>query len=261
MKLGIYQFCPEWGRVEENLKKIYNKLNSNSDVELWVLPELSTTGYQFRSKDELQELAEEFPSGKTAQKMMQLTAEKQNAVIIGVAEKSGDNFYNSAAIFEKGKFLGIYRKIHLFYKEKNFFTPGNEKPKVYDVMGSKVGVMICFDWIFPEIARSLALQGAELIAHSANLVLPYCQEAMITRSIENRVFTATANRLGTENRDGEELIFTGKSQFTDFKGNRISQLKIDEENVLICNMNLQLAKNKNITNLNNLFDDRRTDLY
>ena len=261
MNIGIYQFFPQWGKVEENTQKIINKLSEYSDVDLWVLPELCTTGYQFISKEELASLAEEFPAGKTAQAIMQLTKEKQNVVILGVAEKEGDNIYNSSAIFEKGKFIGIYRKIHLFYKEKNVFTPGNKAPEVYDVMGAKVGPMICFDWIFPEIARSLALQGAELLAHSANLVLPYCQAAMITRSIENRVFTATANRLGAENRDGEELTFTGRSQFTDYKGNRICQLGIDEENVLITQLDLSLARDKKITELNDLFLDRKMNLY
>jgi len=101
--------------------------------------------------------------------------------------------------------LGTYRKIHLFYKEKLYFAPGENPPKVFNVNGVNIGVMICFDWIFPETARTLSLQGAELIAHPANLVLPYCQNAMITRSIENRVFTATANRVGSELREDEQL--------------------------------------------------------
>ena len=261
MKVGIYQFSPQWGEVNKNLEKIYNKLTDYSGVELWILPELCTTGYQFASLEELEQLAENFPEGKTAKQMLQLTKAKQNAVILGVLEKAKEGFYNSVAVFEKGKFRGIYRKIHLFYKEKKFFLPGNEKPKVYDIMGAKIGLMICFDWIYPEVARSLALQGAELIAHSTNLVMPYCQEAMVTRSIENRVFTAIANRIGWENRDGEKLTFTGKSQITDYRGNRVAQLKMDEENTLIADLDLPLAKDKNITPLNHLFDDRRPDLY
>lgn len=261
MKTGIFQFFPQWGEPEQNVAKICHQLQSHDDVELWILPELCVSGYQFTYVTEAAAFAEEYPDGETAQRMMALTSEKQNAVILGVAEKEGDNIYNSAAVFEKGKFLGTYRKIHLFYKEKEIFTPGNRQPRVYDIMGAKVGVMICFDWIFPEIARSLALQGAELLAHSANLVLPYCQEAMITRSIENRVFTATANRIGSENRGGEELIFTGKSQFTDCGGKRISQLGEKAEKVLIANLDITLARNKKITETNDLFLDRRTELY
>lgn len=261
MKVGIYQFYPQWGHVQKNLINITETITSYPDVDLWVLPELCTTGYQFTSKEELMPLAEEFPTGFTAKTLIQLTKELNNAIVIGVAEKSGTNIYNSAAIFQQGKFEGIYRKIHLFYKEKNVFTPGNEKPKVYNLMGTMVGVMICFDWIFPETARTLALKGAEVIAHSTNLVLPYCQQAMITRSIENRIFTATANRIGTENRDDEELTFTGMSQVTDFSGNRLGQLTDNEENVLIVDIDPAQAQDKNITTLNNLFNDRRTNLY
>ncbi|MBN2280994.1 MAG: acyltransferase [Candidatus Marinimicrobia bacterium] len=261
MKIGVYQFYPEWGQKEQNLLKIREAIYFHKNVDLWVLPELCTTGYQFTSKAELTALAEEFPDGETAHEIMQMTADLQNALIIGVAEKAGSDVFNSAAVFEKGNFLGTYRKIHLFYKEKNYFTPGEEIPRVFDIMGARVGVMICFDWIFPETARTLALQGAELLAHSANLVLPYCQQAMITRSIENRCFTVTANRIGSEERDGEKLVFTGMSQATDYTGVRLAQLKEDEEKVLIADMDLALANNKNITTMNHLFEDRRINLY
>jgi len=261
LKLGLYQFAPEWGDIRGNLDNIVARLTASDPVDLWILPELCTTGYQFKTRVELQELAEEFPGGQTSQRMMSLTKTQQNAVIIGVAEKVNQKIYNSAAIFEKGEFKGIYRKIHLFYKEKDVFDAGNEVPKVYDIMGAKVGVMICFDWIFPEISRSLALAGADLLAHSANLVLPYCQAAMITRSIENHLFTATANRIGTENRYGEELTFTGMSQVTDFKGERLQQLPANEESLLITEIDPVLARNKKITNRNDLFLDRQTGLY
>jgi len=69
----------------------------------------------------------------------------------------------------------------------------------------RVGMMVCFDWAFPEVARALALKGADLIGHPANLVLTYCQQAMVTRCIENLVFAVTANRYGTEERPHGEL--------------------------------------------------------
>ncbi|MFP4546909.1 MAG: nitrilase-related carbon-nitrogen hydrolase [Fidelibacterota bacterium] len=261
MQLGLYQFNPEWGNIKGNLETILNKLNSFDKVDLWVLPELCTTGYQFKSRKELQNFAEEFPGGQTSQAMMALTKKRQNAVVIGVAEKISGKLFNSAAIFEKGEFKGIYRKIHLFYKEKDVFDSGNEPPGIYNIMGAKTGVMICFDWIFPEISRTLALKGAELLIHPANLVLPHCQDAMITRSLENQIFTVTANRIGTEDHYGEKLTFTGMSQVTDCKGKRLGQLKADEENVLVMEIDPALAKNKKITNRNDLFKDRQTDLY
>ena len=261
MKLALYQSYPEWGKVEQNLLKIEKKLVAHPEVDLWILPELCITGYKFKSKKELLPYAEEFPSGVTARKILQLTSELQNAVIMGVAEKVGGKVYNSAAVFEKGKFVGLYRKIHLFDKEKYVFTAGNKRPEVFEIMDTKVGVMICFDWIYPEVARSLALQGAELIAHCTNLVLPFCQKAMATRSIENRIYTATSNRIGVENHIGEELRFTGQSQVVDVNGKILSQASENSEDVIITDIDPVKSRDKKITPLNSLFDDRKVNLY
>jgi len=71
-----------------------------------------------------------------------------------VLEKSRHGLFNSAAIFDQGDFLGIYLKIHLFSEEKKWFLPGTVSPPIFKINSIKVGVMICFDWIFPEIAQS-----------------------------------------------------------------------------------------------------------
>ena len=88
--------------------------------------------------------------------------------------------------------------------------------------------MICFDWFFPETARSLALLGADIIAHPANLVLPYCQKAMITRCLENRVFAVTANRIGQEKRGEDDFQFTGASQIISYDGKVLSSAPNDK---------------------------------
>ena len=262
MKLGIFQFAPIWGDKNTNLKKIEEKLSSQSNIDLWILPELCTTGYQFSSKDEIEELAEIFPAGKSSKVLQGLSGSTQSAIVMGVMERADNKFFNSAAVFNKGEFLGIYRKVHLFYEEKKWFSPGTETPPVFGINEVKVGVMICFDWIFPEMVRTLALQGAQIIAHPANLVLPYCQNAMITRSIENRVFTATGNRIGTEKIKGKQpLTFTGKSQVTDPKGKRIGNLSENEEDVLIVGINPEEALNKMITPYNDVLRDRHPSIY
>jgi len=262
MKLGIFQFAPIWGNKDENLKKIEDTIASYSSIDLWILPELCTTGYQFSSKDEIEELAEEFPLGKSSKFLQELSGSTQSAIVIGVMERANNNFFNSAAIFDKEEFLGTYRKVHLFYEEKIWFLPGNKTPSIFDINGVKVGVMICFDWIFPEVARTLALQRAQIIAHPANLVLPYCQDAMITRSIENRVFTATANRIGTEVIKGKQpLTFTGKSQVIDPGGKRLGSLSENEESVLIADINPEEALNKMITPYNDVLKDRNPSVY
>lgn len=108
----------------------------------------------------------------------------------------------------------------------------------------------------------LALKGAQLIAHPSNLVLPYCPEAMITRSIENRIFTVTANRTGVERlEDGTALTFTGNSQIIDPMGKRLGQLSTTDQGVLVREIDLTAADNKWLTENNHVFQDRRVDLY
>jgi len=261
MKIGIYQFDPSWGKKEVNLNKIKGKLSRHPDVDIWVLPELATTGYQIPSQEAINELAEPFPTGDTGKQLRNLSNELEAGIIIGVAEKEGGNIYNSSVVFENGRYIGNYRKVHLYYEEKKYFKPGKMSPPVLNIKDVKVGLMICFDWIFPETARTLAIKGAQLLAHPANLVLPYCQDAMLTRSIENKVFTATANRIGQENKTGEQMTFTGKSQITDLKGKRLDSLSENEEGMMKVEINPKKAEDKSINKYNNLLKDRRSSLY
>ena len=84
--------------------------------------------------------------------------------------------------------------------KKLWFTPGNTGFNVFQTGIGPVGIMICFDWLFPESMRTLALQGAQVIAHPANLVLPHCPSAMPIRCLENKVYAITVNRTGREQR-------------------------------------------------------------
>jgi predicted amidohydrolase len=121
--------------------------------------------------------------------------------------------------------------------------------------------MICFDWIFPEAARTLSLAGAQIIAHPANLVLPYCQNAMITRSIENRVFTITANRIGKEKLGIEKLRFTGQSQMTAPDGKILFRGPENKATFHVMSIDPKQALDKSISKRNDLFKDRRIEFY
>ncbi|MFA4839059.1 MAG: nitrilase-related carbon-nitrogen hydrolase [Candidatus Neomarinimicrobiota bacterium] len=261
MKIGICQFAPVFGEVDQNLDLIERMISSESGVDFWILPELCTTGYLFASAEEALSLAEEFPAGRTAHRIADLSADSDTAIVLGVAEKLRDAVYNSAVVFNKGGFIGVYRKIHLFFDEKRWFTPGFEPPKIFSIGDVKVGVMICFDWIFPETARTLALGGAQIIAHPANLVLPFCQDAMVTRSLENGIFAVTANRFGTERRPHKTLTFTGKSQIVDPIGRRLVSLPSDSEKIAIVEIDPSEALDKNFNPMNHLFNDRKPELY
>jgi predicted amidohydrolase len=131
---------------------------------------------------------------------------------------------------------------------------------VVDHGGVRLGLMICFDWIFPETARSLALAGAQIICHPANLLLPHCPQAMITRCLENRVFAVTANRVGTEARAGQEIKFIGRSQVVSPRGEVLVRAS-EEEMLQIIEIDPTAADDKLITPANHVLLDRRPEFY
>ena len=202
------------------------------------------------------ESAELIPTGDYSKQLMRWS-KKGRMVVAGINERFNDQHFNSAGIFAEGYLLGTYRKVHLFNKEKKWFSPGPIEPPVVEFNGYGFGVMLCWDWAFPEMARILALKGAQMILHPANLVLEYCQSVMKTRSLENGVFTATANRIGKE----RKLAFSGKSQITNNKGKILLSIPDGETGVHYVDVNLPIADNKKLTKRNHLLDDRRPEIY
>ena len=261
MKAGFFQFNPTFGKKSENIDKVRHALSSAS-ADLLVLPEFFATGYQFASKEEVTGLAEPVPAGETTEFLITLSQEKGMYIVAGLPERDGDKFYNSAVLTGLEGFIGRYRKTHLFFEENLFFAPGDTGFQVWDTLIGKIGIMICFDWFFPESARTLALKGAEVIAHPSNLVLPYCPQSMPVRCLENRVYAVTANRIGTEQRKkGEPLTFIGQSQITSPKAEILVRAGNDEEILLTADIDLSLSRDKKLNQFNDLFKDRRPDYY
>lgn len=259
MKVGYVQTSPVFGEITQNFEQV-EKLLGSTKAELIVLPELFATGYTFISKEEAESKAENI-EGETGKFLMGL-AEKTSAVVVGgFIEKDGNQIFNSSMIVSDAEVLGTFRKLHLYYKEKMWFSPGNKPLKIYKVNDTNVGIMICFDWFFPETFRTLALLGADIIAHPANLVLPYCQTAMITRCLVNRVFAVTSNRIGTEVRGEDNFTFTGGSQITAYNGEVLSSAPKDKPHIDFVEIDVTKARDKNLNKYNNVFEDRRTDLY
>ena len=259
MRIGYLQTEPVFGDINKNLHNIEGKLR-NQHADLIVLPELCTTGYTFTSIDEVKELAENI-SGKTANTLINLAKDIGGAIVAGFAEKSDGKIFNSAMFVTSNGIEKVYRKTHLFNKEKLWFSPGDSGFSVVNFREVNIGMMICFDWIFPESARTLALLGADLIAHPANLVLPYCQKAMTTRCLENHLYAITANRIGTEERGKDNFRFTGQSQITDINGNILASGSEIEEQLKIIEINLLDARNKQINPYNDLIKDRVPKFY
>ena len=262
MKVGVFQFAPRFGAVKKNIEKVEKALQEIKEA-LIVLPELFNTGYQFTSRKELASLAEEIPGGLTVGRLEDLARKNFLHIVAGMAERKGENFYNSAVLIGPYGYLAHYRKVHLFMEEKQWFAPGDGEWKIINIGPAKIGLMICFDWIFPEVARTLALKGAEVICHPSNLIIPFLgQRAMITRSIENMVYTITCNRTGREKRGGKErLTFTGMSQVVSPRGEVLVTLKGDDEAVALVAIDPAMARDKAFTPRNDLFRDRKAELY
>jgi predicted amidohydrolase len=226
MRAGFFQFNPAFSQKETNIERVREAVR-DVDLDLLVLPEFFATGYQFFSQDEVADLSEAIPHGITTDFLMGLSNEKGVYIAAGLPERDGDMFYNSAVLTGPEGFIGFYRKTHLFFEENLFFSPGNTGFRVWDTKIGKIGIMICFDWFFPESARTLALKGAEVIAHPSNLVLPHCPQAMPVRCLENRVYAVTAN----------------------------------DEVILNADLDLSRARDKKLNDFNDLFKDRMPEFY
>jgi predicted amidohydrolase len=261
MKVGVFQFAPSFGAREHNLRKI-ERVIEDLQADLLVLPELCTSGYMFTSVDEVRSLAEPVPKGETTRRLEAACQWKGLYVVAGLVEAGDGAFYNSAVLIGPDGWIGTYRKIHLFWKEKDWFARGDQPYQVWDIGKAKVGLMVCFDWMYPEAARTLALKGADIICHPANLVLPHCPDAMITRSLENRVFSITANRTGVESRGGgPNLKFIGKSQAVSPKGEVLFRMDDKEEGVKLADIDPKSARDKRIIPTNDIFEDRKPEYY
>jgi predicted amidohydrolase len=259
MRIGFLQLRPKFGDVKINVRKTKSLLDKVSDATI-VLPELFNTGYLFRNEEELASLAERVPSGYTTSELKKVAKRRRLNLVFGIAQKFKGKYYNSAVfISSKGK-VTIYQKIHLFDREKLFFTRGKSF-KVVSTGEAKLGLLLCFDWIFPEVSRVLTLQGAHILCHPSNLILPYAQQAMRTRCIENRVFAVTANRIGTERRGTISLTFTGGSQVVGPRGDVLASAGDRSESLKVADIDLCEAKDKNITANNNVIEDRFPSLY
>jgi predicted amidohydrolase len=260
-RIGFVQFRPIRGDVQQNIRAVEELLRGR-EADLFVLPELANSGYLYATPQELAPFAEAGAgTGPFLSRLRLLARQTRGVIVAGFAETSPEGLYNSAAAVDETGVVLLYRKTHLFANEHDLFLPGNSGFRILEHRGVRIGIMVCFDWIFPEAARTLALTGAQIIAHPANLVLPYCQQAMLTRSLENGVFSVTTNRYGFEELGQVQLNFTGASQIVDARGQRLLQAPQEGDAVAVCEIDPAQADNKQITPRNHLFLDRRPEMY
>lgn len=272
MLIAVAQTDPKLAEVARNLDSAIARMEEAAaqGVKLLVLPEAALTGYVFESLTEARAVALEVP-GPEIDALVAAAGRLDLYTVVGLIEREGDLLRNTAVLVGPdgpdggGALLGRYCKTHLpFLGVDRFVTPGDEVP-VFDTPIGRIGIAICYDLRFPELTRSLALQGADFVAHPTNWPLAATTNADFitrTRALENRVYLLTSNRCGTER--GTE--FCGWSQICDPSGTRIVEAGRAGEALLVVEANVERARDKDIIVIPGeyemrLWDHRRPELY
>ncbi len=257
-EIGCLQLAPALGDREATIAKIERLLDGKQLPKVLVLPELCNSGYNFASPEQARELAEPVTDSPFLDFLGGICRESGSFIVTGLNELDGDRLYNTAVLLGPEGVVGKYRKMHLFLNEKDIFTPGDAGLPVFDLGFCRVGMLICFDWIFPEVWRILALKGADIICHSSNLVLPgLAQKGTSVHALINGYYIALANRNGKEG----ELTFTGLSQVGDPRGEILAAVDAVAETMLAAPVDIDLARDKIITTRNDRLADRRPEEY
>ena len=238
-------------------------------AELLVLPELATTGYAFVSREALVAEAEPL-DGPSVSAWSEAAARHGLALVAGLAERAGAGCYNTAVAIGPSGVAGVYRKAHLFAEERALFRPGDTGAVVVDLLGVRVGLAICFDLRFVELPRALALLGAEVLAVPTTWTdlhkpQPYdargwCMANVLAQAhaYVNRVYVACADRVGGE----AGVRYLGASVIFDPSGAPLAgPASPDREELLVAPFEPARARDKALGALNDLFADRRPELY
>lgn len=263
-QVAVMQVAPRMLDLDANVELTVSAVKTARErgADIVVLPELSLSGYMFETMDEVYSCAvtAEHP---VFTRWAQALEGSPGLVVGGFAERSGDDVHISAAMVSATGVQAVYRKTHLWNREKRFFTAGVKAPPIVDTGFGRVGVLICYDLEFPEMARSLAIRGADLIAVPTNWALdarPYGDEppqVMLARAAArtNHIYIACADRSGRE-RDQD---FTGGSAVIDTAGWVVE--RPDAAGLALASLSLSTARERQISSVNHVFGDRRPELY
>ncbi|NIH88203.1 nitrilase family protein [Amycolatopsis granulosa] len=256
---------------DKNLARTLELIGAAADrgANLVVLPELVNTGYSFTTREEAYAHAEEL-TGPTVQAWTELARDRGLHVVGGITEVDGVRLFDTAVLIGPDGLIGHYRKNHLWNREKLVFAPGDLGFPVFDTHIGRIGLLICWDIWFPEVARLLAVQGADVICSVNNWVWTppplfddagRCMAAYLTMTAShvNGVPIVAANRVGEE----RGAKFLGCSLITGTNGWPASEVAAAEgETIISAELDLMASRSAPIWNeLNDLWRDRRTDLY
>ncbi|HCG6647171.1 TPA: N-carbamoylputrescine amidase [Vibrio parahaemolyticus] len=276
VKFAALQLMKSWD-LEENLAKAKKAIRAAAQNGANViLPQELFAAPYFCKKQEAKyfELAEETENCRLIKEMSALAKELGVVIPVSYFEKAGNTFFNSLVMIDAdGTVLDNYRKSHIpdgpGYSEKYYFSPGDTGFKVWQTKFGKFGAGICWDQWFPELARSLALHGAEAIFYPTAIgsepqdptldSRDHWQRTMQGHSAANLVPVIASNRVGTEVDDGIETTFYGSSFITDHTGAKIAEAPREGETIIYAE--IDLAATAKARHAWGLFRDRRPDLY
>jgi predicted amidohydrolase len=267
--IAAAQFGPVLGDPDANRATAAGAVRDAAaqGARLVVLPELSDSGYVFTGPDEARGLATRAADSLTLLQWRDLAAAHGCAVVGGFCELGDDDLlYNSAALVDESGTRAVYRKTHLWDREKLIFTPGADAPPVVSLPFGQVAVMICYDLEFPEWARLAALDGADLIAAPVNWPAAPCpageRPAEVTKvqadASVNGVYVVVADRCGVER--GVDWI--SGTLIAGPEGYLLAgPVLADHPALLVADCDLAAARDKRINEHNDLLADRRPELY
>jgi len=267
--------CSDDSDANVSLAEEQVRAAASRGAQVILLQELFETPYFCKDLDSKYfDLAHVANGSKLLQKFSTLAKELDVVLPISFFERTNNTFFNSIAIIDAdGKVLGVYRKSHIpdspGYQEKFYFSPGNTGFKVWDTKYANIGVAICWDQWFPEAARSMVLQGAEVLLYPTAIgsepgypEIDSCghwQRAMQGHSAANCVPVVASNRIGLEKGESCDVKFYGSSFITDHTGQILVESDRESQDVITANLDLEMMRNERAAW--GLFRDRRPDLY
>jgi len=255
------------GDKAANLRQLTQTLTAEAQLgsRLIVFPECLLTGYCFESRDEAMQHAETIP-GPSVQEIAEACRELNVFTVFGMLERCESDLFNVAVAVGPDGIVGTYRKTHLpFLGVDRFTTPGTQPYEVLELDGLRLGMLICYDGGFPEPVRALALAGADLVVLPTNWppgAESMAEHAVCTRAMENNIYFAAVNRVGTE----RGFQFIGDSSICDPAGNFIQRVAGREAGIIRAEIDVSVARNKRIVRVpqKHIIDrmaDRRPELY
>ena len=257
LKVTQIQFNPQVGEPAANLNRVTELVEKAKDTRLVILPELANSGYNFIDRDHALELSTTVDKSEFVEMLISKARNQDQYIVSGFHERDGNELFNTSLLISPSGEIGKYRKIHLFMNEKEIFSKGNLGLPVFEMDGFKLGMLICFDYLFPEIWRIMGLKAADIIAHPSNLVTYKAFKVVPAQAVINRFFIFTTNRYGTE----RDVSFSGRSFAVDPEGDVIAEASTDKTELLTTIIDPLKSRNKMITKLNHVIDDRFPDEY